>query len=224
MGRRDEKKEETQAAILAASLQLFRAKGFRATTMRDIATEAGIALGTTYNYFPTKEHIALFFFERSMEAVMARYQAEEGADMALEERIFLLLAIELEQIAPYEDFLNLIVVQSATPRSRLNPLSADSEGLKRRYLDFVRGILADARRRGDLPELPGYDDILLAAYWVFHLGILLFWLNDDSPHKEDTHAVLDKSLRFLLRALRDGNASEASPMPLLSIVDSVAAT
>jgi AcrR family transcriptional regulator len=222
MGRRDEKKEETQAAILAASLQLFRAKGFRATTMRDIAAEAGIALGTTYNYFPTKEHIALFFFERSMEAVMARYLAEEGADMALEERIFLLLAIELEQIAPYEDFLNLIVVQSATPRSRLSPLSDDSERLKQRYLGFVRGILADARDRGDLPEMPGYDDILLSAYWVFHLGILLFWLNDNSPQKEDTHTVLDKSLRFLLRALRDGNASEASPMPLLSIADSVA--
>ena len=95
--------------------------------------------------------------------------------------------------------------------------------MKRRYLEFIRGILADARRRGDLPELPGYDDILLSAFWVFHLGILLFWLNDDSPHKEDTHAVLDKSLRFLLKALRDGNASEASPMSLLAVADSLGA-
>jgi len=206
MGRRDEKKDETQAAILNTSLRLFREKGFKGTTMRDIAAEAGIALGTTYNYFPTKEHIALHFFERSLETVLARYRDEVDPALPLEEKAFLLLAIEIEQVAPYEEFLSLIVTQAAAPASRLNPFGADAARLKDLYVGFVREILAGAHAQGELPPLAGRDDILLSAFWVYHLGVLLFWLNDRSPDKEDTYVLIDRSLRFMLSALRSGGA------------------
>lgn len=207
MGKRADKKEETEAAILAASLRLFLEKGFKGTTMREVASEAGIALGTTYNYFPTKEHIALFFFERSLDGLMARYHDAVAPDMALEEQLFMLNALGLEQVAPYEEFLNVIVVQAAAPGSRLNPLGEDAERLKARYLAFVAGLLREARARGELPVVGVPDGILLDAYWIYHLGVLLFWLNDDSPGKEDTYVLIDKSIRFMLNALRGGATS-----------------
>ena len=201
MGRRQTKKEATQRKILDVSLGLFRKKGFPKTTMRDIAKKSRIALGTTYNYFPTKEHIALYFFDRALEQVKVRYKREVDAKMALDERLFLLISLELDQVAPYEEFLNVIVTQSVGPGSRLHPLSADSLRLKKHHLEFVGEILEEARRRGELPEA-GLSSMMLSAYWVFHLGIMMFWLNDPSPKKEDTFILLDKSLRFILNALR----------------------
>ena len=121
--------------------------------------------------------------------------------MALDERLFLLISLELDQVAPYEEFLNIIVTQSVVPGSRLHPLSVDSQRLKMHHLDFVGEILEEARSRGELPEL-GLGSMMLSAYWVFHLGIMMFWLNDPSPKKEDTFILLDKSLRFILNALR----------------------
>jgi AcrR family transcriptional regulator len=201
MGRRETKKESTRRRILEVSLQLFQRQGFGRTTMRDVARKAGIALGTTYNYFPTKEHLALYFFERALEAVMERYRREEPRGASLEEKLFLLLSIELDEIAPYEEFLNLIVTHAVVPTSRLHPGSADSQRLKHRYLDFVGRIMEEAKGRGELAT-PGFDSMVLSAFWVYHLGIMMFWLNDASRKKEDTYVLLDKSLRFILAALR----------------------
>ena len=201
MGRRASRKEATKKRLLEVSLRLFQKKGFGRTTMRDIARRCRIALGTTYNYFPTKEHIALYFFERALERVKSRYSREVGEKMKLDERLFLLISLELEQVAPYEEFLNVIVTQSVVPGSRLHPLSVDSLRLKKHHLEFVGEILEEARGRGELPEA-GLGSMMLSAYWVFHLGIMMFWLNDPSPKKEDTFVLLDKSLRFILNALR----------------------
>ena len=43
--------------ILAAARRVFAARGFRGTTIADIADDAGIALGTIYLYFPSKEGV-----------------------------------------------------------------------------------------------------------------------------------------------------------------------
>jgi AcrR family transcriptional regulator len=201
MGRRETKKEATQKKILDVSLQLFQKSGFGRTTMRDIARRSGIALGTTYNYFPTKEHLALYFFERALDHVMERYRREEPPDAPLEERIFLLLSLELEEIAPYEEFLHLIVTHALVPTSRLHPFSVDSQRLKNRYLEFVGRMLEEARDRGEF-HAAGMDSMIFSAFWVFHLGIMMYWLNDPSRKKEDTYILLDKSLRFILGALR----------------------
>jgi AcrR family transcriptional regulator len=196
--RRQSKKEATKRKILEISLRLFRKQGFGRTTMRDIARRAGIALGTTYNYFPTKEHLALYFFESALDRVMERYRKEEPKDGPLEEKLFLLVALELDQVAPYEEFLNVIVTHAVVPGSRLHPTSAESLRLRTRYLDFVADLV---RRAGGLRAF-GHDEMVLQAFWVYHLGILMFWMNDRSPKKEDTYVLLDKSLRFALDALR----------------------
>ena len=201
MGRRETKKEATKKKILDVSLQLFQKMGFGRTTMRDIAKKCGIALGTTYNYFPTKEHIAQYFFERALDEVMERYRREEPPDAPLEEKIFLLLSIELEKVTPYEEFLNLIVTHAILPTSRLHPFSMDSQRLKMKYLDFIGSILESAKEKGELSTL-GFDSMILSAFWVFHLGIMMFWMNDQSRKKEDTYILLDKSLRFILNAMR----------------------
>jgi AcrR family transcriptional regulator len=204
MGKREEQRDATRASILNSSLRLFTQRGFKATTMREIASEAGIALGTTYNYFPTKEHIALHFFERSLETVIRRHRDERVEGMTLDEQVFLLLAIQIEEVTPYEEFLSLIVTQAAAPQSRLNPCSEDAARLRKHFMAYVDEVFFKARARDELPNLPGQDEMLRGAFWVFNLGILMFWLNDESPDKEDTYVLLDKTLRFILNALRGG--------------------
>jgi AcrR family transcriptional regulator len=203
MRARDAHKEQTRQRILDVALAMFRDKGFRQTTMRDIAEAAGIALGTTYNYFPTKDHIALFFFEEALGNVLVRHRRETPPEASLEEKVFSLIALELEEVEPFREFLDVLVAQAAVPGSPLHPFSLDAERLKSRYLDHVAAMLREALEQGELPPV-GYESLMLPAFWAFHLGILFFWLNDESPHKEDTWILLDKSLRFVLGALRQG--------------------
>jgi len=51
--------EQRRAEILASALQLFSSKGFHDTTMEEVANAAGVAKGTIYLYFQSKEHLLL---------------------------------------------------------------------------------------------------------------------------------------------------------------------
>lgn len=70
---------ERRREILAAALELFEAKGFDATAVQDIAATAGVAAGTVYLYFPSKEHVLLAIhedFHHEMEAAMQAAMGE----------------------------------------------------------------------------------------------------------------------------------------------------
>src|ERR1035438_3508240 len=88
-GKRLQNKEKTRRAILGAALGLFAQKGFYHTTTKAISRKAGIAEGTLFNYFETKEDLALYFFERELDEVIAWYERDGRVKRAaLAEKLF----------------------------------------------------------------------------------------------------------------------------------------
>ena len=70
-GRRAQNKQAIRKRIVTAALSLFQTKGFDATTTKAIARRASIAEGTVFNYFKSKEDIALHFFEQEVDHAIA---------------------------------------------------------------------------------------------------------------------------------------------------------
>src|ERR1051326_4967410 len=119
-GTRDAKKEATRRRIVDAALALFEAKGFEHTTTKAIAKRAKIAEGTVFNYFPTKDDIALYFFELEVDhAIDAVRKNAKLKNAPLEERLFALVQQQLEYLAPYERFISAALVQALKPSSTL---------------------------------------------------------------------------------------------------------
>src|SRR5690349_9412182 len=88
-GKREKNKERTKERILAAALQLFREKGLEETTTKEVSKKAGIAEGTLFNYFKTKEDLALYFFQKETEHLFAWYRADARLQKApLPEKLF----------------------------------------------------------------------------------------------------------------------------------------
>jgi AcrR family transcriptional regulator len=58
-----EQVKDKRTAILEAALKLFTERGFHGTSTAQISKEAGVATGTLFNYFPTKEDLinSLYF-------------------------------------------------------------------------------------------------------------------------------------------------------------------
>ena len=59
----NEQIKDKKTAIMGAALKLFTERGFHGTSTAEISKEAGVATGTLFNYFPTKEDLinSLYF-------------------------------------------------------------------------------------------------------------------------------------------------------------------
>ena len=104
------KKENTKQAILKAASELFVVKGFYATTTKAISKEAQIAEGTLFNYFETKEDLALYFFEEKLSGAMEWYRANRRLKNAdITEKLFAIIQCLLERLEPYEEFIGAVM-------------------------------------------------------------------------------------------------------------------
>ena len=201
-GKREKNKEETKRRILRAALDLFKAKGLDGTTTKEISKKSGIAEGTLFNYFKTKEDLALYFFQKETEDLIKWFRAETRLQKApLPEKLFAIIHRQLEYIEPYEDFIGAVLYRSLQPTSSLSPLSFESQELRLKYLLFIRGILAEAEERQEIPRL---GDLGAYAVGLFYIGIVTHWLHDGSRGKQKTLALLDRALNFGTRILKKG--------------------
>ena len=194
------KREATKARIVAAALGLFQSKGFEATTTKAIARKARVAEGTVFNYFPTKEDIALYFFGQEVDAAIAAVRGQPRLRKApLHEQLFALVQTQLELLAPHERFIGSAFVQALRPGSKLGVFSPAAQALQVRYLAFVQELIDESVRRGELNASTWWTP---HVFWIYYLGILLYWLHDTSPAKQQTLAFLDRSLQIGVAVLR----------------------
>ena len=189
-----EQKTATRRRIVEVALELFRTRGFEATTTRDIARAAGIATGTLFNYFDTKEGI---IGELASEAMgQARAAAvNPAAEATLEEELFALVAAQLRQLKPLRKFITPLL------ETVLSPLAAARESVVDGSLrvEHLETVAAIASRHG----VAGISPVSIQVYWSLYTGVLAFWSADKSPRQEDSLALLDQSLNMFAAWLRD---------------------
>ena len=194
-------KEAIREKIVKAALSLFQTKGFEATTTKAIARKAGIAEGTVFNYFKSKDDIALHFFEQEVDQAMAAVRDNPRLKKApLEEKLFALVHAQLEYLAPYENFIGAAMIHALKPSSPLGPFSHRAMELRHRYLRFVEELIEES-----IPKKQNALGFLAPeVFWIYYMGALLYWLYDTSEGKQHTLAFLDRSLSMGAAMLRQG--------------------
>jgi AcrR family transcriptional regulator len=195
---RTAKGEQTRAAIFEAALELFRAHGYDATTMRAIARRAGVSLGSSYHYFPSKEHLVLEFY-RHLHALHREACAPVLVrEKALVSRLRGVIRAIVMTCEPFHEVAGSIFGTVADPRSPLNPFAQDSAQLRDDVIGFYREVVAgsDARVPADLAaELP-------RLLWLYQMGILYFWIMDSSPGRLQTLEVIDETAELIVQLIR----------------------
>src|SRR3989440_8976261 len=202
IGRRAQNKAAIRKRIVTSALALFQTKGFDATTTKAIARKAGIAEGTVFNYFRTKEDIALLFFEQEVDQAIASVRDNPRLRKApLEEKLFALVHSQLEFLAPYEKFIGAAFIHALKPASPLGIFSHRAQELRHRYVGFVQELLDESLPKNQYSPL---SFLAPDVFWIYYLGALLYWLHDSSPGKQNTLAFLDRSLAIGVSVLKQG--------------------
>ena len=191
------KSERTRASIRDVALRSFRERGYDATTVRLIAHEAGVSVGTTNYHFASKNDLVqeLYLDVQVAHRDAAAPLLAETTDLV--ERLGVVFRTGLAQLEPYHPFAPEFLSAAMSPRSSMNPLSDDSGPAR----DIVVGVFRDAVHGAKNTVPKEFQDALPTALLLAHLLLALFWVYDRSPGQQRTHALLDRGLRLLKLSL-----------------------
>jgi AcrR family transcriptional regulator len=191
------KAEQTRAVIIETALELFRERGYEETTMRAIAERAGVALGNAYYYFRSKEHLIQAFYDRTHHEHVAACASLLEQERDLKSRLLMAMRAKIATIEPYHRFAGKLFKTAADPASPLNPFSDESDPVRQESIELFAGVLegSTARIPKDLKrELP-------YMLWLYHMGIILFWIHDSSTHRRRTHRLIEKSVDLIVKMI-----------------------
>ena len=123
--------------ILAAALRLFANQTYQAVTMDRVAEAAGVAKGTLYLYFPSKEELYLGIFSDGLESVSKRYQSITDPRHDIAMRLRNAIDVSIQFYDERRDLLKLIATEEprlAEARNRLK------ENWRERGFVFFTGL------------------------------------------------------------------------------------
>jgi AcrR family transcriptional regulator len=186
------KADATRQRLLETALELFQDKGVDATTMRDIAKAAGLAVGAACYYWPSKEALMFAFYEQNqadMEQLALR------AHGTLREQLGALLHGKLESIRPHRAMLGKIIARLVDPSDPLGAFSAQTRAVRERAI----AVFAHTFEASGLPP----PAIAVAAHvmWLLQLAAMLVFVNDTSARAQKTHGLVDDGLDMFVPLL-----------------------
>ena len=157
--------------------------------MRDIAQKAGVATGAAYYYYPSKDAIVMDFYQRSCEDMQPKLEAALVNVKRLEDRLRAVIQVKLDHFAPNRGILRALLRNGADPRHPLSPFSRQTFEIRNVDISWFRRILVDCGMsipRDLAPQLPG-------VLWFFQMGVIFFWVIDESPDQARTARLLELS-------------------------------
>jgi AcrR family transcriptional regulator len=191
------KAEATRTRILDAALAVFQERGFEKATMRDVASAAEVAVGAAYYYFPSKDAIVMAFYERAQEDMSVAITEALSASRTFEQRIGAIIGSKLRYFQDYRQLLGALSAH-ADPQHPLSPFSEETKKIREGDISYFEAAVNDSKIK-----LPGsiktYFPRLL---WLYQMGVILFWVYDQSLEQSRTKVVLEKTLKMMVLGLR----------------------
>src|SRR2546428_704186 len=132
-------------AILRAATDVFAGRGFFNAQVADVARAAGVAAGTVYLYFRSKDDLLVSIFERTMREALADGQQAVASLRDPAERLRRLARLHLARLGRDR---NLAIVFQVELRQSTKFMERFSSTLLREYLGLIRAAIADGQAAG----------------------------------------------------------------------------
>jgi len=197
--------ERTRELIFERALELFRRRGFEETTMRDIARAAKVATGAAYYYFPSKEAIVSTYYDRVQSLHAARVQEELAGKEGLRARLGMVMHTKLEILQNDRMFLGALFRYTGEPGHQLSVFGKGAEAQRKQSTELFRQALDGSEVSEELKQF------LPWVLWLAHLGIILFFIHDESESQAKTRKLVDGVLDLLTTLLEFTNSTLVRP-------------
>jgi TetR/AcrR family transcriptional regulator, fatty acid metabolism regulator protein len=180
--------EEKRRQLLDAAVRVFARKGFHATRVGDIATEAGVAHGLLYHYFESKDQVLEAVFQENWSVLLARIASVEETDEPAVDQLRHITAIVLRTWLHLPDVVRVVIREFGR-----SPEVAERIGVLAQPIHAIERVIARGAERGEFRQ----DIDARFAATVFYGSIdelLTAWVLGRLPSSEEDVAAAEQTL------------------------------
>ena len=159
---------KTKRKIFETSMKLFAEKGYDATSIEDITATVGVAKGTLYYHFSSKEEIFEFLIGEGVKLLKNSIEIKtEKLDNAID-KIKAIVLIELKVLVKYEDFMTIVLseIWGSGPRSKL------CKNYVFDYIQLIEKIIKEGIEKKEIIE--GDANVIASGIFGFTCSSLIY--------------------------------------------------
>lgn len=200
-----EQKAANRLAIIRAAVAVISEKGFRTSTMREIAKAAAVGDATIYNYFATKEAILIGYYEDHMHScIQTLKKVADFHTFTLQEQLQTLFETGLEHYLADREFVaatfQRVFLGGSRGWSQVKPIRCA-------FLAAVDDMLGAAVDVGEIPD-PVFRELIGQFLMDAYIGVVHYWLADASEGFAHTSVLIDQGLDLACAMLKAGIANK----------------
>lgn len=170
---RSEQKAATREAIAKAARERFATVGYESTTIRDIATRAGVSIGSVHVHFKDKRALLFDCFFADIHRALREGWGTLDADAPLVEQLVHLSRTLFEGYCRHPK-LSRVMFKESLFVDASEPKDPEFEP----FLHRVSGLFSTALERGEIRRLPGGGRLEAELFFSIYLGVLIGGLNE----------------------------------------------
>ena len=139
---------KTKRKIFETSMKLFTEKGYDATSIEDITATVGVAKGTLYYHFSSKEEIFNFLIEEGIKLLQNSVDIKTSKHNNYIDKIKAIVLIQIKIVAKYENIITILLSQFWGTKER----NKKCQDLVYQYIGQIEKIVQEGIEKGEIKK------------------------------------------------------------------------
>ncbi len=152
---------DKKKSIYSAAASLFGEKGFERTSLDEVARKAGVAKGTIFYHFQSKDKLFSELIREGIEEMTRRIDAIAAMDASAEKKIDLVVEFHFEFFKDNRDMCHMILGQMGNFQKRWQQ---NIELIRGSYLRSMEKIIAEAKRENVISRSFDTDSLIITLF------------------------------------------------------------
>ena len=187
---------KTKRKIFETSMKLFAEKGYDATSVEEITATVGVAKGTLYYHFSSKEEIFNFLIEEGVKLLKNSITIKTAKLENSIDKIRAIVLIQIKVLVKYENFMTIILSQiwGSDPRSQM------CRSYVFEYIHIIEEIIKEGIQKGEIVD--GDPNVIASGIFGFTCSSLIYKMRHYNDELDV--ATLDKEIeKIFIKKLKN---------------------